>query len=195
MKIVHETAALRLMSLTDADLLYKIVEEHPEVWTYLTSKMDSRKDMDQYVNYTLSQYKQGVELPFVVEDQKTKEIVGSTRLYQISKENKTVELGHTWYHPKVQRTSINTECKYLLLKYAFEELGMIRVQIKTDLRNLKAQRAIERIGAVKEGVLRSERQLPDGYVRDAVVYSILEGEWPNVKKLLLEKLAKYKAVK
>ncbi|EOQ15991.1 hypothetical protein KQ3_04905 [Bacillus cereus B5-2] len=98
----------------------------------------------------------------------------------------------TWYHPSVHRTSINTECKYMLLQYAFEELHMLRVQIKTDLRNEKAQRAIERLGAVKEGVLRNERQLPNGYIRDAVVYSIIASEWPVIKEQLLQKLAVYK---
>ncbi len=125
-------------------------------------------------------------------DQKTNEIVGSTRLYSISNDNKTVELGQTWYHPSVQRTSINTECKRMLLQYAFEELQMLRVQIKTDLRNEKAQRAIERLGAVKEGVLRNERRLPSGYVRDAVVYSIIASEWPVVKEQLLQKMHLYK---
>ncbi|WP_191664253.1 GNAT family N-acetyltransferase, partial [Bacillus pseudomycoides] len=94
--------------------------------------------------------------------------------------------------PSVQRTSINTECKYMLLQYAFEELQMLRVQIKTDLRNEKAQRAIERLGAVKEGILRNERRLPSGYIRDAVVYSIIASEWPIVKDRLLHKMDLYK---
>ncbi|MEB9685798.1 GNAT family N-acetyltransferase [Bacillus thuringiensis serovar pingluonsis] len=192
MEIVNDRAMLRLMHVNDVENLFTIVEENKEIWTYLIAKMDSYQDMEQYVQVAIKGFEGETDLPFVVVDQKTNEIVGSTRLYSISSNNKTVELGQTWYHPSVHRTSINTECKYMLLQYAFEELHMLRVQIKTDLRNEKAQRAIERLGAVKEGVLRNERQLPNGYVRDAVVYSIIASEWPVIKEQLLKKLAVYK---
>lgn len=192
MKIVNDRAMLRLMHVNDVASLFTIVEGNKEIWMYLISTMDSYQDMEQYVQVALKGFEEGTDLPFVVVDQKTNEIVGSTRLYSISNDNKTVELGQTWYHPSVHRTSINTECKYMLLQYAFEELQMLRVQIKTDLRNEKAQRAIERLGAVKEGVLRDERKLPYGYIRDAVVYSIIASEWPVIKEQLLQKLAVYK---
>ncbi|HDR4898132.1 TPA: GNAT family N-acetyltransferase [Bacillus cereus] len=192
MEIIHERAKLRLMDGNDVETLFSIVEGNREIWAYLISKMDSVQDMQQYVQKAIQGYGKGAQIPFVVVDQQTNKIVGSTRLYNISVEDKTVELGQTWYHPSVQRTSINTECKYMLLQYAFEKLHMLRVQIKTDARNEKAQRAIERLGAVKEGVLRNERKLPNGYVRDAVVYSIISSEWPDVKEQLLEKLEFYK---
>ncbi|ARX65831.1 GNAT family N-acetyltransferase [Bacillus thuringiensis] len=192
MKIVNDRAMLRLMHVNDVASLFTIVEGNKEIWMYLISTMDSYQDMEQYVQVALKGFEEGTDLPFVVVDQKTNEIVGSTRLYSISNDNKTVELGQTWYHPSVHRTSINTECKYMLLQYAFEELQMLRVQIKTDLRNEKAQRAIKRLGAVKEGVLRNERKLPHGYIRDAVVYSIIASEWPVIKEQLLQKLAVYK---
>ncbi|MEB8799659.1 GNAT family N-acetyltransferase [Bacillus cereus] len=192
MKLVNDRAMLRLMQVNDIESLFNIVEGNKEVWTYLIAKMDSYQDMEHYVQVAIKGFEGETDLPFVVVDQKTNEIVGSTRLYSISNDNKTVELGQTWYHPSVHRTSINTECKYMLLQYAFEDLHMLRVQIKTDLRNEKAQRAIERLGAVKEGVLRNERQLPNGYVRDAVVYSIIASEWPVIKEQLLQKLAVYK---
>lgn len=192
MEIIHERAKLRLMDGNDVETLFSIVEGNQQIWAYLISKMDSVQDMQQYVQKAIKGYGRGTQIPFVVVDQQTNKIVGSTRLYNISVEDKTVELGQTWYHPSVQRTSINTECKYMLLQYAFEKLHMLRVQIKTDVRNEKAQRAIERLGAVKEGVLRNERKLPSGYVRDAVVYSIISGEWSGVKEQLLEKLELYK---
>ncbi|UWJ17942.1 GNAT family N-acetyltransferase [Bacillus cereus] len=192
MKIVNDRATLRLMHVNDVASLFTIVEGNKEIWMYLISTMDSYQDMEQYVQVALKGFEEGTDLPFVVVDQKTNEIVGSTRLYSISNDNKTVELGQTWYHPSVHRTSINTECKYMLLQYAFEELQMLRVQIKTDLRNEKAQRAIEKLGAVKEGVLRNERKLPHGYIRDAVVYSIIASEWSVIKEQLLQKLAVYK---
>ncbi len=192
MEIIHERAKLRLMDNTDVETLFSIVEGNRDIWAYLISKMDSVQDMQQYVQKAIKGYGRGTQIPFIVVDQQSNKIVGSTRLYNISVEDKTVELGQTWYHPSVQRTSINTECKYMLLQYAFEKLHMLRVQIKTDARNEKAQRAIERLGAVKEGVLRNERKLPNGYVRDAVVYSIISSEWPSVKEKLLEKLELYK---
>lgn len=192
MEIIHERAKLRLMDNTDVETLFSIVEGNRDIWAYLISKMDSVQDMQQYVQKAIKGYGRGTQIPFIVVDQQSNKIVGSTRLYNISVEDKTVELGQTWYHPSVQRTSINTECKYMLLQYAFEKLHMLRVQIKTDTRNEKAQRAIERLGAVKEGVLRNERKLPNGYVRDAVVYSIISSEWPGVKEQLLEKLELYK---
>ncbi|PEW51487.1 GNAT family N-acetyltransferase [Bacillus thuringiensis] len=192
MEIIHERAKLRLMDNTDVETLFSIVEGNRDIWAYLISKMDSMQDMQQYVQKAIKGYGRGTQIPFIVVDQQSNKIVGSTRLYNISVEDKTVELGQTWYHPSVQRTSINTECKYMLLQYAFEKLHMLRVQIKTDTRNEKAQRAIERLGAVKEGVLRNERKLPNGYVRDAVVYSIISSEWPGVKEQLLEKLELYK---
>ncbi|MCP1164234.1 MULTISPECIES: GNAT family N-acetyltransferase [Bacillus] len=192
MEIIHERAQLRLIDSDDVETLFSIVEGNRDIWAYLISKMDSVQDMQQYVQKAIKSYGRGNEIPFVVVDQQTNTIVGSTRLYNISVEDKTVELGQTWYHPSVQRTSINTECKYMLLQYAFEKLHMLRVQIKTDARNEKAQRAIERLGAVKEGMLRNERKLPSGHVRDAVVYSIIVSEWPIVKARLLEKLELYK---
>ncbi|WP_238327843.1 GNAT family N-acetyltransferase [Paenibacillus gorillae] len=110
-----------------------------------------------------------------------KKIVGSTRLFDLSAEHRGLEIGSTWLNPSVWRTRVNTECKYLLLREAFEHLDMLRVQIKTDLRNLQSQAAIERIGAVKEGILRKHRILHDGYVRDTVMYSITNDEWPDVR--------------
>jgi RimJ/RimL family protein N-acetyltransferase len=99
-----------------------------------------------------------------------------------------LEIGGTWYGSDFQRTVVNTECKYLLLSHAFETLGCIRVQLKTDQRNERSQRAIERIGAVKEGVLRNHMILPDGRYRHSVFYSILDTEWPEVKKRLEERM-------
>jgi RimJ/RimL family protein N-acetyltransferase len=120
-------------------------------------------------------------IPFVIIDKESQKIVGSTRFYDISVPNKGLEIGSTWLTPAMWRTSVNTECKYLLLKHCFETIGTIRVQFKTDSRNIRSQRAIERLGAVKEGVLRNHMILPDDYVRDSVYYSIIDREWPVVK--------------
>jgi RimJ/RimL family protein N-acetyltransferase len=127
-------------------------------------------------------------LPFVVIHLATGMVVGTTRYLEIQLENRALEIGGTWYTPDYQRTAVNTESKYLLLRHAFETLGCVRVQFKTDLRNERSQKALERIGAVKEGVLRNHMILPDGSLRTSVFYSILDGEWPGVKSLLEEKL-------
>jgi len=114
--------------------------------------------------------------------------VGSTRYFDIRPEHRGLEIGWTWLGLRWQRTAANTECKFLLLRHAFEELGALRVQLKTDARNLKSQRAIERIGGVREGVLRAHMVLPDGFVRDTVMYSITAGEWPETKRRLEARL-------
>ena len=122
--------------------------------------------------------------PYTIVDRATNRLVGSTRLFDIAPAHRRGEIGHTWLTPSVWRTRINTECKYLLLRHAFETLGMIRVQLKTDLRNTRSQAAIERLGALKEGVLRNHVILPDGYIRHSVMYSITDAEWPSVKMKL-----------
>ncbi|HKY52696.1 MAG TPA: GNAT family protein, partial [Anaerolineales bacterium] len=123
---------------------------------------------------------------FVVIHLASGRVAGATRYLNIISHDRGLEIGGTWYGPEFQRTAVNTECKYLLLQHAFETLGCIRVQLKTDSRNERSQKAIERIGAVKEGVLRNHMILPDGYYRHSVYYSILDTEWPNVKRRLEE---------
>jgi RimJ/RimL family protein N-acetyltransferase len=115
--------------------------------------------------------------------------VGGTTYMNISRCDRGLEIGSTWLGKPWQRTGINTEAKYLLLRHAFEDLGAVRVQLKTDGRNLQSQAAIERLGAVREGVLRKHMCLHDGFLRDTVVYSILDDEWPAVKARLEAKMA------
>jgi RimJ/RimL family protein N-acetyltransferase len=117
-------------------------------------------------------------------DAATERAIGSTRFGDIAPEHGRVEIGWTWIAPSHQRTAVNTEAKLLQLAYAFEELGATRIALKTDARNERSQRAIERIGGVREGVLRRHLRLPDGFVRDTVYYSILSDEWPQVRERL-----------
>jgi RimJ/RimL family protein N-acetyltransferase len=114
--------------------------------------------------------------------------VGSTRFGDIAPDHGRVEIGWTWISPSHQRTAVNTEAKLLQLTYAFDELGATRVALKTDGRNLRSQAAIERLGAVREGVLRQHTRMPDGFMRDTVYYSILADEWPSVKARLEARL-------
>lgn len=140
--------------------------------------------MKQFIEEALLQKEKGYEFPFVIILAGTKEIVGTTRLMNISKENKNLEIGWTWLTPEVWGTKVNIECKYLLLKLCFESLDLYRVQFKTDERNVRSQRAIEKIGGKKEGVLRNHMIRKDGSLRNSVFYSIINGEWSSIKKQL-----------
>ena len=155
-----------------------------EIWEHLPVNVHSLSDMKRLIESALKAKKEGRELPFAVFDIESHSIVGSTRFLDISLLNKSVEIGWTWYHPSVWRTRVNTECKYLLLKYCFEELKLHRVQFKTDVRNNRSREAIKRLGATQEGITRKHMALPDGYVRDSVIFSIIDDEWPFVKKRL-----------
>jgi N-acetyltransferase len=158
-------------------------------WDFmLYGNITSVEDMKDWVLDILSRAAKGTDLPFVVVHLASGRVAGATRYLNIVPKDRGLEVGGTWYGVDFQRTSVNTECKYLLLEHAFETLGCIRVQLKTDLRNERSQKAIERIGAVKEGVLRNHMILPDGRYRHSVFYSILDSEWPAVKKRLEELL-------
>ena len=151
-------------------------------WDFmLYGNMSTEADMANWVRDILSRAEKGTDLPFAVVHLASGRVAGATRYLNITPEHRGLEIGGTWYGLEFQRTAVNTECKYLLLQYAFETLRCIRVQFKTDLRNERSQRAIERIGAKREGVLRNHMILPDGRVRDSVFFSILDAEWPQVK--------------
>lgn len=163
-----------------------------DFWKYmLYGEMKAETDFRRFVTDLLAREEKGTDLPFAVIHLASGRIAGSTRYLNIDPPNRGLEVGGTWYGLDFQRTAVNTECKYLLLTHAFETLKAIRVQIKTDSLNVRSQQAIERIGAVKEGVLRNHMVLPDGRIRDSVFYSILDNEWAGVKKRLVEMLGKY----
>jgi RimJ/RimL family protein N-acetyltransferase len=147
-------------------------------------RVAGRDDMVRLISEALLAQEEGREIPFVVRRSGGGRIVGSTRLLDLRPEDRGAEIGWTWFSPAVWRTPVNTESKYLLLRHCFETLNLIRVQLKTDARNVRAQRAIERLGAVREGVLRHHYVMPDGYLRDSVYYSILAEEWPVVRERL-----------
>src|SRR5512141_1517990 len=164
-------------------------------WDYmLYGNIETEADMQNWVRDIIARGEKGTELPFVVIHLASGRVAGATRYLNIMPKDKGLEIGGTWYGLDFQRTVVNTECKYLLLSHAFETLGCIRVQIKTDLRNERSQKAIERIGAVKEGVLRNHMILPDGRIRHSVFYSILDTEWPAVKKRLEEMMERRSTV-
>ncbi|MDX2057314.1 MAG: GNAT family protein [Gemmatimonadales bacterium] len=156
-----------------------------EIWRYMpvTRPLD-RETVLSLIDKAWKAAAEGVEIPFAIIDDRTDRAVGSTRFLEIRRPDRALEIGWTWLGVASQRTPINTESKYLLLRHVFEELGALRVQLKTDGRNERSQRAIERIGAVREGVLRHHRLMWDGVYRDTVYYSVLAPEWPEVKARL-----------
>ncbi|MFZ5920382.1 MAG: GNAT family N-acetyltransferase [Chloroflexota bacterium] len=162
-----------------------------DFWHFmLYGEMRTEADMRAWVEDILSRAAKGTDLPFAVIHLESGRVAGATRYLNILPKDRGLEIGGTWYGAEFQRTAVNTECKYLLLKHAFETLGCIRVQLKTDSRNVRSQKAIERIGGVREGVLRNHMILPDGTVRHSVFYSILDSEWPGVRERLEGMLAR-----
>ena len=129
-------------------------------------------------------------MPFAVRDNASGDVVGSTRYFNVDAKNRRLEIGHTWYAKRVQRTGLNTECKLLLLTHAFEALQCIAVEFRTHWFNFASRKAIARLGAKQDGVLRNHQVLADGSRRDTVVFSIIEGEWPAVKRHLRFQLDK-----
>ena len=184
--IGHRTM-LTPLELRHIDQLYEAASD-PAVWTYMPMRIQTAGDMLALVTDALAARQSGHEFPFVIIDQQKGKVVGSTRFLDISPANRSLEIGWTWLAPAAWRTSINTEAKYLLLRHCFESLRTIRVQFKTDSRNTRSQQAIERIGGVREGVLRRHRILQNGYIRDSVYYSIIDQEWPTVKTALEQRL-------
>lgn len=156
-----------------------------DFWDFmLYGRMETKEDMRNWVKDIMGRGEKGTDLPFTVIHLDSGRVAGATRYLNIMPNDRGLEVGGTWYGLDFQRTPVNTECKYLLLSHAFEVLKCIRVQIKTDSRNIRSQKAIERIGAVKEGVLRNHMILPSGIYRHSVFYSIIDTEWEQVKKRL-----------
>ncbi len=158
---------------------------YPDIWRYMPYPVvRNEADMRDQIEDLLSRQARGTDLPFAVRNLADGRAIGMSRYLDIQIANQMLEIGGTWYTPALQRTAVNTECKWLLMTHAFETLGCLRVQIKTDLRNERSQRAIERLGAVREGVLRDHMRMPDGYQRSSVYYSVLAEEWPSVRDRL-----------
>jgi RimJ/RimL family protein N-acetyltransferase len=190
--IVLSGKVVRLDLLSPDHVLDSAVAGRDEdIWRYMRyGSIDSPEKMKSFILYLLGLQKSGTDLPFAVISLSSAKAIGMTRYMSIEPDNRSLEIGGTWYNSNYQHTAVNTECKFLLLRHAFEELDCIRVQFKADVRNERSQRALERIGAVKEGVLRDHMILPDGTVRSSVFYSILAREWPAVKQNLLKLMSR-----
>jgi RimJ/RimL family protein N-acetyltransferase len=178
---------LEPLSLAHQDALLEAASDG-ELWTLPYTIVPGKETIAEYIGKTLRAQELGHEQPFAIVDLARNQIVGSTRYTVIDEANRKVEIGYTWLARSAQRTPINTEAKYLLLRHAFENLHCIRVELITDVLNERSRAAILRIGATQEGILRNHMIMPSGRYRDSVCFSIIESEWPVVRDRLLERL-------
>ncbi|MCA1810787.1 MAG: GNAT family N-acetyltransferase [Halobacteriales archaeon] len=174
---------LEPLRLEHAADLWPAADER-DLWRYMMADVATVADLERWVAARLEPAAQGKALPFLLRDARTAQAFGSSSLFDIDPARRSLELGHTWVGASHRRTAANTEAKRLLLGHAFEAMGAQRVQLKCDARNLRSAAAIERIGGVREGTLRSLAILPDGHRRDTLVFSILDNEWPAVRARL-----------
>jgi len=164
-----------------------------ELWRLWFTSAPPPGTSADYVAAALAGQATGRMLPFAVREKRYGEIVGTTRYYDFDPALPRVAIGYTWYARRWQKSHLNTACKRLLLGHAFERLGCVAVEFHTDHRNLDSQRAIERLGAHRDGVLRAHKRRPDGSLRDTVCYSVLAGEWPDVQRWLAMRLQRLTA--
>jgi RimJ/RimL family protein N-acetyltransferase len=161
-----------------------------DIFRWFPEPVHSAGEMRIFIEKALAAQKAGTALPFATMEKVSGRAAGSTRYGNIDLSHRRVEIGWTWLAPGWQRTPLNTEAKYLLLRRAFEQLGCIRVELKTDALNERSRKAILRIGAKEEGILRQHIITANGRFRDTVYYSIVDSEWPGVKAALEQKLAR-----
>lgn len=189
--VLLEGAHVRLAPLAreHAVQLFEAAQDD-RTWLYMPRTRPRRvEDVLEWIDEALQLAERGEIVPFAQIERAGGRAIGSTRFMDLRRAHRGIEIGWTWIAPAFQRTAVNTEAKLLLLAHAFEALGALRVQLKTDARNERSQRAIERLGAVREGLLRQHIVCPDGFVRDTVLYSITRSEWPAVEERLSARLA------
>jgi RimJ/RimL family protein N-acetyltransferase len=184
--VMLQGSAVRLEPLT-MDHLPGLVRVglDPELWRWIPTNVQNAEDMRVYVERALDEQHKGTSVPFAIVAEATGEVVGSTRYMNIDRPNRRLEIGCTWLTPEYQRGRSNTEAKLMLLTHAFETLGAIRVELKTDALNHKSRTAIARIGAKEEGTFRKHLITDTGRIRDTVYFSIIDSEWPAVKARLV----------
>ncbi|WP_423205254.1 GNAT family protein [Pseudomonas kribbensis] len=181
---------LRPLQYSDADALLHAAADG-ELWNLTVTVVPSANTIDSYLKKALDGREAGTVMPFAIVLKETGEVIGSTRFWKIDPLNRKLEIGSSWISARFQKTFVNTEAKYLMLRHAFEVLDCVRVQFTTDENNQKSRQAILRLGAQQEGIVRHERIMPDGRKRNSVRFSIIDDEWPQVRQNLEQKLAGY----
>jgi len=190
---ILENSIVRLTPLKIDDLnnLVHFATNEPELWTHSLIQANSPEQMKSYIEKALEGRKDKNSYAFLVFDKRKNQYAGSTRFYDIQVNNASLQLGFTWYGKEFQGTGLNKNCKYLLLKFAFEVLKMERVEFRADNENQRSINAMKSIGCVVEGVLRSNTYKPDGKRRDSIVLSILKDEWKSTVKERLKQFASH----
>lgn len=186
----NDCVLLRPLQLDDCEHLRYFSQNQPEIWTYSLQKAAGEDNLKMYLEFAVKARERGTEYPFIVFDKKQQAYAGSTRFYDIQLQHQTLQLGYTWYGKEFQGTGLNKHCKFLLLQFAFEQIGMERVEFRADINNKRSIAAMKSIGCVEEGVLRSHANKVEGGRRDSIILSILKNEWlSTVKENLLLKLS------
>lgn len=162
------------------------VAQHEELWALTTSAIKTKEDFIKYFDTAIEEKKKGLSYPFAIFDKDAGRYGGCTRFGNIDNKHKRLEIGWTWYEPALQRTGLNRNCKFLLLRYGFETMGLNRIELKTSTINFRSQKAMEQIGAVKEGVFRNHMVNPDGSLRHSVYYSFIKEDWPQIKAAIFK---------
>lgn len=175
----REVSLLPLSQAHRADLIEALHDG--ELWKLWYTNIPAPDQLDAEIRRRLALHQQGAMVPFTVVEESSHQAVGMTTFMNLDAANRRLEIGATWYRNRVQRTAVNTECKFLLLSYAFEQLKCIAVEFRTHFFNRQSRAGIERLGAKLDGVLRQHQLARNGTLRDTCVYSILDGEWPTVK--------------
>lgn len=191
--LTTDRLTLRPLSLGDVPALAAAASDG-SLWEKTTTTVPQADGFEAYVRTALHNQAAGTQLPFATVVNDGKRVVGSTRYMNIDAANDRLEIGTTWIARSWQRSFVNTHAKFLMLRHAFEALGCMAVEFRTHVRNDQSRAAIERLGAKQDGILRSHMIMPDGHVRDTVVYSILKAEWPEVKAGLERAMAGSAAV-
>ncbi|CAI8809149.1 N-acetyltransferase [Pseudomonas sp. IT-93MI4] len=179
---------LRPLQYSDADALLRAAADG-ELWNLTVTVVPSASTIDSYLKKALDGRDAGTVMPFVIVLKDSGAVIGSTRFWKIDPLNRKLEIGSSWISARWQKSFVNTEAKYLMLRHAFEVLDCVRVQFTTDENNQKSRNAILRLGAQQEGIVRHERIMPDGRKRNSVRFSIIDDEWPQVRQVLEQKLA------
>jgi RimJ/RimL family protein N-acetyltransferase len=166
-----------------------------ELWKLWFTSAPAPGQARAYIEKALDGLAANTMLPFAVREKSSGDIVGTTRFYEFDPALPRIAIGYTWYAKRWQKSHLNTACKRLLLEYAFDSLDCVAVEFHTDGRNLDSQRAIERLGARRDGMLRAHKRRPDGTLRDTVCYSIIASEWPDVSRWLAMRLSRLSTLK
>ena len=161
-----------------------------DLWQLWYTSVPAPDKVAAWIDASLAMREKLGAMPFVIRDNASGDIVGSTRYFNVEPAHRRLEIGHTWHAKRVQRTAINTECKLMLLTHAFETLACIAVEFRTNFFNFQSREAIARLGAKQDGILRNHQLTPEGLLRDTVVFSLIDSEWPTAKRNLIYRLTR-----